>query len=313
MNSELLKEYIHELNPLLSEITSFETRVWWKCKINPNHQWQTAIRHRVKNNSGCPYCNGKKVLPEESLLVKFPKIAQQWDYSKNEKIPEEVAPKSNKYYFWKCDRCPDHSWRATVVRRTGLKSGCPYCSGHKVGLSNCLATTHPELSLEWDYEINEKTPYEVSKGCESQYNWVCKKNHKWMATPNCRTFNRTGCPYCIGSKGEELIQQILVNLKKIFIREYKFEECKNVNVLRFDFAVFEKNQLNCLIEYQGIQHYKAIKYWGGEEGLKKSQYRDKIKREYCLQKNIRLVEINYKSFDKINESFIKEIIEMDSK
>jgi hypothetical protein len=35
------------------------------------------------------------------------------------------------------------------------------------------------------------------------------------------------------------------------------------------------------IEYQGIQHYKAIKHWGGEKGLQKRQADDK--------KNMKLV------------------------
>ncbi len=31
-------------------------RVWWKCKVNPKHEWQAYINNRHK--AGCPYCRG---------------------------------------------------------------------------------------------------------------------------------------------------------------------------------------------------------------------------------------------------------------
>jgi len=43
------------------------------------------------------------------------------------------------------------------------------------------------------------------------------------------------------------------------------------------------------IEYQGIQHYKPVKHWGGEEALKKVQGRDKKKRKICDELNIPIV------------------------
>jgi hypothetical protein len=39
--------------------------------------------------------------------------------------------------------------------------------------------------------------------------------------------------------------------------------------LKFDFAVFEENKLSYLIEYNGIQHYEIIDYFGGKENFKK--------------------------------------------
>jgi hypothetical protein len=35
------------------------------------------------------------------------------------------------------------------------------------------------------------------------------------------------------------------------------------------------------IEYQGIQHYKPVKHWGGEEALKKVKARDRKKKKIC--------------------------------
>jgi|AntRauMinimDraft_4_1070384.scaffolds.fasta_scaffold00121_1 gas vesicle protein len=47
------------------------------------------------------------------------------------------------------------------------------------------------------------------------------------------------------------------------------------------------------IEYQGVQHYETVDHWGGEEGLRKRQARDKRTRELCREHNVELVEIRH--------------------
>lgn len=47
------------------------------------------------------------------------------------------------------------------------------------------------------------------------------------------------------------------------------------------------------IEYQGIQHYKPIKHWGGKEALEKVKGRDKRKKMICKQLGISLVYFEY--------------------
>ena len=39
------------------------------------------------------------------------------------------------------------------------------------------------------------------------------------------------------------------------------------------------------IEFDGIQHFKPIEYWGGIEKLKTTQKHDKIKNRYCNLEN----------------------------
>ena len=50
----------------------------------------------------------------------------------------------------------------------------------------------------------------------------------------------------------------------------------------------------------GQQHYQAIDYFGGEEKFKQQQLRDNIKRNYCLNKNIPLIEIPYTQLTNLN-------------
>ena len=35
-------------------------KVWWICRVNPNHQWEASIANRTQRKSGCPHCRGTK-------------------------------------------------------------------------------------------------------------------------------------------------------------------------------------------------------------------------------------------------------------
>lgn len=52
-------------------------------------------------------------------------------------------------------------------------------------------------------------------------------------------------------------------------------------------------QLSIGIEYQGIQHYESIEFFGGEEGLKKRKELDRKKKGLCIANDVRLIEWNY--------------------
>lgn len=98
------------------------------------------------------------------------------------------------------------------------------------------------------------------------------------------------------SRGEIKIEDILNFAGLSFQPEYSFQNLlsNTGHPLRFDFAVFDDNdELDFLIEYQGIQHYEPRPSFGGIPGLKKQQYNDMLKREYCKKYGIPLVLIPY--------------------
>lgn len=60
--------------------------------------------------------------------------------------------------------------------------------------------------------------------------------------------------------------------------------------MRIDIAVPD---LRLAFEYNGKQHYEAIEYFGGEEGLKQTKKRDKRKSILCKKNQILLIVIRY--------------------
>jgi hypothetical protein len=155
----------------------------WVCRLS--HVWEATVANRVKG-TGCPYCNGKKVLAGfNDLATTNPELAAQacdWD-------PTTVTSGSDRVVEWRCDQ--GHQWQAKVCTRNRGAS-CPYCAGKKVLAGfNDLATTHPELAEQayhWD-------PTTVTAGSNKITTWRCELDHFWEASVNNRSHG-SGCPDC---------------------------------------------------------------------------------------------------------------------
>lgn len=101
---------------------------------------------------------------------------------------------------------------------------------------------------------------------------------------------RYRCKRCIKreSNNEYYVRKYLEEKNIDFIQEKRFDNCRNKNVLPFDFYIPSKN---IVIEVHGQQHYYKTKRF--TETLEKRQEIDDIKKQYCINNNIKYVEIPY--------------------
>ena len=143
-----------------------------------------------------------RLTPEHNLGKLYPKLVKEWHLTKNKGLtPFQVTPGMGKKVWWKCNQ--GHEWEATVYSRTGSESGCPYCSGHRVGKENNLAVKYPELAREWHPIKNgDLTPFNVTTRNSRKVWWVCKQGHEWKTAIAHRT-SGSGCPYCWGRYPKE--------------------------------------------------------------------------------------------------------------
>lgn len=169
-------------------------KVWWKCQ--KGHEWQAVINGRAHGRS-CPVCYQMK--QKFTPLSVHPGLQKEWNSEKNAGMnPEKIPVSSLEKVWWKCQK--GHEWQAAVVSRYA-GSGCPYCKGKRVipGETD-LASTHPEIARQWNYEKNEDlTPEMVSAGSGKRVWWICDKGHEWQTVVNARKQGR-GCPVCAGKK-----------------------------------------------------------------------------------------------------------------
>ena len=160
-----------------------EVRQKWKCKLG--HIYESRIYSRV-NGSGCTFCSNKSILKGfNDLKTKFPEIAKEahgWD-------PATVFPASNKQMYWTCNL--GHEYLDSPNHRTGRKTGCSYCSNHKVLIGfNDLDSKNSELASQafgWD-------PKTVTIGSNRRKKWRCSEGHIWTAVVASR--KNSGCPTC---------------------------------------------------------------------------------------------------------------------
>lgn len=113
---------------------------------------------------------------------------------------------------------------------------------------------------------------------------------------------------CLHSKGEAKLKSILNSLEIEYQSEYSFKDFLTIENIpyRFDFAVFQNNKLYCLIEYDGIQHFKSGTGWNTEESLRRNRINDYRKNLYCKNNNIPLIRIPYTDFNILDENYLKE-------
>ena len=202
----------------------------WICR-KCGYKWKADVNSRTKSGRGCPACGGQVVIKgKNDLKTVFPIIAQEWDYEKNNPtLPEDVSFGSTKKFYWKCPSC-GYSYNASANQRTNSKSGCPYCSNHKVMPGfNDLETLHPELADEWDYQGNgDLLPSMVLCNRHKAVSWVCKTcGNRYQAY----IYNRLrgdACPYCSGHQVRTGFND-LVTLRPDLLTEWDYEENIGIN------------------------------------------------------------------------------------
>ena len=194
-----------DLTPADVVASNTKRKHWWKCPAGPDHEWEAAAGRRTTAGTGCPFCRGQRASSTNNLQALFPEVAAEWHSIKNGKtLPCDVVAGSNKKYWWKCSEGPDHEWQASVCGRTGeKKSGCPFCRGLKVSVTNRLSTRFPDLVGEWHPSMNgDLTPDQVVAGSDKKVWWQCPNgpDHEWAAKVDHRTRLGSGCPFCRGLK-----------------------------------------------------------------------------------------------------------------
>jgi hypothetical protein len=213
---------------------------------------------------------------------------------------------------WKClnDNCGEIFENAWNSIRAG--QGCGYCVGKRVGQRNSFQYLHPDISMEWSSKNINIYPSDVTANSHKKIIWKCAIcGNEWIATVQSRHYG-SGCPVCAESKGEKEIKRILKLYNIPCDSQYVFDDLIGLGggLLRFDVSIFkdeEKTKLRCLIEYDGQQHYKWVKWMMSKRQFIILQKHDKLKNEYCKKNNIYLIRIPFWEFDNI-ESIIREAL-----
>ncbi len=302
------EEYVNEVeikNSNIEVIGTYvgnKTKIIHKCKIC-NYKWLVSPLSILKGH-GCPECKSKKMSQERSKTHE--EYIEEVRISNPDIKVVGLYKRANIKIKHKCKIC-NHEW--DVIPNSISKGyGCPKCALKKQSVKQ--TKTHEQ----YVYEVSIINPdIEVVgkyKNARTKILHRCKKcNNEWDILPD-GVLRGNGCVKCKSYRGEEKILKYLCNNGIMHNYQKTFSDLRGIGrgLLSYDFYV---KSHNLLIEYQGIQHYEPVDYFGGEEQLKIQQEHDKRKRDYAELHNINLLEIRYdedvdtlldKYFNNINNS-----------
>ena len=207
--------------------------------------------------------------------------------------------------FWKC-KCD--CGNETIVSGTHLRSGTTRsCGCLKYESHNGIDETgkiYGDLTVLYR-SYNRTDGTHIFWHCKCICGNECDVNGTYL-----RSGVTTNCG-CKRSRGETKIKELLIQNNILFKQEYTFPDLlgKASGYLRFDFAILDPNeQLQYLIEYDGIQHFDKKCFGKSEEEFELLKYHDLLKNEYCLKNNIPLIRIRYSQLSKltINDLLLKK-------
>lgn len=318
-----------------------DRKIWWLYPYDDpvtgkhfDFEWQASVYNRFFGHTNCPYISGQSVWEGfNDLQTINPELAKQWHPTKNKNLkPTQITAKSNKKVWWflpyddpVTGKHFDFEWQA-IIKNRNQGSGCVYLTGKAVleGF-NDLATINPELAAQWHPTKNgDLKPTQFTSVSGKKVWWLCPYddpitgkhfNFEWKVSIDNRA-KGSGCPYLTTYKGEEYVMQYLQRNGLIFCKQKKFQDLYGLErQLSYDFALPSKEYGYVLIEYNGIQHYEPVSYFGGASKFKKQKNNDELKHKYAKQHGYKLITIKYTydTYEKIAEYLDKHLTKEDCK
>lgn len=207
----------------------------------------------------------------------------------------------------KCASC-GNIWQTKAAVLIGNGGGCPVCGKIKASLHEMKS----EEKFKEDLAIANPNIEAIGKynGTHRKIKCRCKiDGTEWDAYPANLLNNSAGCPTCSMSNGQRKMLIILNNLGYNIVSQYKFDDCKCIERLRFDGYDVENN---IAYEFNGEQHYKVVDW--GSQGVEKATkvYNDVVKRDtikynYCKDNGIPLIIIPYWHFYDMQDFIVAQI------
>jgi very-short-patch-repair endonuclease len=267
-------------------LVDYETNYKPVSIVCPKHgPFQKSPQNHLKGQ-GCPTCTeetnyrgSSQKLSQDEFVKRSQEIhGKKYDYS-------QVNYKNNRKSVQII--CPIHGAFPQSPSSHMAGGGCPKCAGFNKTTDDFITQSKKLFGDKYDYS---KVVY---KNAITRVDVICPKHGDFFPTPN-QHLGGQGCPVCNESKGERLIDNLLIKHGVEKVRQKRFLDCTNKPTkgkqcvtLPFDFYL---PNLNTIIEFDGQQHFKPV--WG-EDNFKRLQRLDKIRNQYCKKNGIKLIRIPY--------------------
>ena len=289
-----------------------KSKVEVECDICKKIYLKEYYRHIEAKNNGGDYCNKCKGIKIANTTInkdldtkwqRIENVSKQMGY-KLISTKEDYVGTSNKIKY----ECKKHGVKESIIVNFLNLHGCIDCAYEKRAnrtknsiekVVNIVESVNNNKLLNPHEYINAHTRNLIIKcGC-------CEDGEFTTSFINYKK-GQNRCIRCSRSmsKNEKRIEDFLKSLNIEYKYEKTFPDCRDEKVLPFDFYL---TQYNLCIEFDGEQHFNDHMYSTFSTlpyvNLEYVQKHDKIKTEYCKNKNINLLRISY-----LEENNIEKII-----
>lgn len=271
-------------------------QIYWHCKCSCGNEVDVSGKCLQSGNTKSCGCLQKEKASKTSLIDLTGEVFGNLTVL----CRDDSKPKGHgKPVFWIC-KCI--CGNTCSVQGTHLKTGHTKSCG-------CYKPIQPNFINEVGNRYGLLTVIEeYGRNSEGRVLWKCKcdcGNEKITLGKSLRAGLVLSCG-CLHSKGEQKINRILTENNIDFVPQYSYSDLRSPKgmPLYFDFYL---PQYNVVIEYQGEQHYSPTRLCPGEK-FNELQERDNLKRDYCNNHNIKLIEIPYTDYSILDGDYLKEMI-----
>jgi very-short-patch-repair endonuclease len=182
--------------------------------------------------------------------------------------------------------------------------GCRKCQYEKTSKINKFTTEdfiNNAIKIHGNRYIYSIVEY---NGYENKVNIICNKHGKFKQSSHSH-LSGAGCPSCKESRGEKRITEFLLKNNINYQKQVSFDGLiGDKSSLFFDFYLPEYEMM---IEFDGIQHTKPIKFFGGMKKLLKQKEYDRKKIDFVVRNGYKLLKLTYNMFSYLEEALECEL------
>lgn len=100
-----------------------------------------------------------------------------------------------------------------MTRHARLNGRCQDKNGKPISFGSAF----PELLKEWDYNMNDRSPYTLGRSSRYDASWICSQGHQYQAKIVNRTMRGDGCPFCSGKRVKPGFNDLTVKCPDLII------------------------------------------------------------------------------------------------
>ncbi len=249
-------------------------KYWFLCE-ECDHKFEISINKITSSKRWCSYCSKHSYKLCKDINCNFCFTKSFASHSRSEKwldkniniTPRQICLNSTYKHWFKCEVCL-HEFKSCIYSITSGGKWCAYCGSQKM----CDRNINCEFCFNASFASHEKSKYwlsekngyviprDIFKCSPKKYWFKCEKCSYIFKSTLAHVTNGKWCTMC-KNKTEKIIFDYLISKSLEVVTQKKLSGCKNIKTNMYLFFDFCIEYLKLIIELDGIQHFKDVKYW----------------------------------------------------